>query len=133
MRPWILGARVFAALSALALIVAMIGVYAMAAFEARQRTREIGVRIALGAQATDVVSLLVRQGSRVVAIGVLLGGAAAIAAGRFVESVLFGVSSRDPLSILGASAVLLGVAAVASFVPSWRATRIDPVVVLRDE
>jgi predicted permease len=133
MRPWILGARVFAALSALALLVAMIGVYAMAAFEARQRTREIGVRIALGAQSADVVSLLVRQGSRVVAIGVVLGSIAAIAAGRFVESILFGVSSRDPISILGASTILLAVAAMASFIPSWRATRIDPVVVLREE
>ena len=133
MRPWILGARVFAALSGLALLVAAIGVYAMAAFEARQRTREIGVRIALGARAGDVVALLVKEGSLVVAVGIAVGSIAAIGAGRFVESILFGVSSRDPVSIIGASGVLIAVAAVASFFPSWRATKVDPVSVLRSE
>lgn len=133
MRPWVLGARIFATLSGLALLVAMIGVYAMASFEARQRTREIGVRIALGAQSSNVISLLVRQETIVVCVGVICGALVALAAGRYVGSVLFGVAPSDPAALVGASAILLVSAAVASFIPSWRATQVDPVVVLRDE
>lgn len=107
--------------------------YGVVAFDVRQRTREIGVRIALGAQQLDVVGLLVKQGAAVVAIGIALGVAGAYYAGRFLASLLYGVTTTDPISIGASSALLLLAAIVASAIPAWRANRIDPAVVLRDE
>lgn len=133
LRPWKLGARLFAMLSGLALLVAIIGIYGVVAFEVRQRTREIGVRIALGAQRFDVVGLLVKQGALVVTIGIVAGVATAYYAARFVASLLYGVSGTDPISIGASAVLLLVVAVIASAIPALRANRIDPVIVLRDE
>ena len=133
LRPWKLGAQLFAMLSGLALVVAVIGVYGVIAFDVRQRTREIGVRIALGAQQVDVVRLLVRQGASIVTVGIVLGIGAAYYAGRFVAALLYGVTATDPVSIASAAALLLAVAVMASAIPAWRANHIDPAIVLRDE
>jgi hypothetical protein len=131
--PWRLGAQLFTALSALALVVAAIGVYGVVAFDVRQRVRELGIRIALGAHTPDLVRHVVGQGTRVVAAGVIVGLIAAVAAGKLVASMLYGVSARDPGSLVLSAAVLLSVAGVASLVPAWRASRVDPVLVLREE
>jgi ABC-type antimicrobial peptide transport system permease subunit len=130
-RPWKLGAELFVALSLLALVVSAIGVYSVVAYTVSQRTREMGIRIALGARARDVLSLVVGEGSRTVAIGVVLGLVAALAAGRLVAALLYGVTPHDPPVLAGAALVLMAVGAAASLVPSWRAARVDPVIALR--
>lgn len=132
-RPWRLGAQLFGALSLLALVVASIGVYSVVAFAVRLRTHEMGVRAALGARPVDLLRLVVGEGAVVVAIGVVLGLAAALAAGQLVASLLYGVTPRDP-AVLGLSAgALLLIGVLASLVPAWRASRVDPARVLRDE
>jgi putative ABC transport system permease protein len=132
-RPWKLGAQLFSALSILALVVAMIGVYGVVAFHARQRTHEMGIRVALGAQRQDLIRLVVGTGVGIVAIGVVLGIVASLGAGKLVASLLYGVSPRDPASLLEATVVLLMVGALASFGPAWQASNVDPARVLRDE
>jgi len=117
----------------LALIVAAIGVYGVVAFDVRQRMREMGIRIALGAYAIDVMRHVLGQGTRVVAAGVGVGVLTALAAGKLVASMLYGVTPRDPGSMVIAATVLLSVAIVSSLVPAWRAGRVDPVQVLREE
>lgn len=131
--PWIVGARLIGALAALALVVAMLGVYGSIAFEVRQRTREIGVRIALGATSTNVVALLVRRGRLIVGVGVAVGGVAAIAGGKLVATMLYGVKPTDPASLVASAAVLVAAAAAASLIPALRARSVDPALVLRDE
>jgi putative ABC transport system permease protein len=131
--PWVVGARLVGALAALALIVAMLGVYGSIAFEVRQRTREIGVRIALGATSTNVVALLVRRGTLIVGAGVMVGGVVAIAGGKLVATMLYGVKPTDPASLIASAAVLLGAAAAASLIPALRARSVDPALVLREE
>ena len=103
------------------------------AFDVAQRTHELGVRIALGAQVRDVLRLVVGAGMRFAFAGVVIGVAVALAAGRFVAPLLFGVSARDPLILGSVGALLLGVAAVASAIPALRATRVDPNLALRTE
>ena len=131
--PWIVGARLIGALAALALVVAMLGVYGSIAFEVRQRTREIGVRIALGATSTNVVALLVRRGRLIVGVGVAVGGVAAIAGGKLVATMLYGVKPTDHASLVASAAVLVAAAAAASLIPALRARSVDPALVLRDE
>jgi putative ABC transport system permease protein len=131
--PWIVGARLIGALAGLALIVATLGVYGSIAFEVRQRTREIAVRIALGATPTNIVALLVRRGTLIVGAGVAVGGLAAIAGGKLVATMLYGVKPTDPASLIASAAVLLAAAAAASLVPALRARSVDPALVLRDE
>ena len=131
--PWIVGARLIGALAALALVVAMLGVYGSIAFEVRQRTREIGVRIALGATSTNVVALLVRRGRLIVGVGVAVGGVAAIAGGKLVATMLYGVKPTDPASLVASAAVLVSPTAAASLIPALRARSVDPALVLRDE
>jgi ABC-type antimicrobial peptide transport system permease subunit len=91
----------------------------------------MGIRIALGARATDIVRLVLGDSSRVVIVGVALGIMAAIALGRFVASLLYGVSARDPLVMAGAAVLLLAIGLVASVFPGWRAARVDPSTTLR--
>jgi ABC-type lipoprotein release transport system permease subunit len=98
-----------------------------------RRTREIGVRLALGAQRGDVVRLLLAGGVRTTVSGAAAGTLAALAAAGFVESLLFGVSGRDPVTFVGVPVVLASTALVACVVPAWRASRLDPVSVLRAE
>jgi predicted permease len=117
----------------LALTLAAIGIYGVMAYQVMQRTREIGVRLALGASPDSVRRLVVRDGMRLVTIGLVFGAAAAVALSRFVSHLLFGVDTRD-LVTLSASAVLLaGVGFVASYIPALRATRVDPMLALRAE
>ncbi len=132
-RPWRLGAMLFGLFGGLALALAALGLYGVLAYTVTQRTQELGVRIALGALPKDVFGLVIGQGLRVAALGIALGAAAALAAGKALASVLYGVSPRDPLVLAAAAVVLLGAAAVASWVPARRATRVDPVVALRSE
>lgn len=122
----------FTAFGALALTLGAIGVYGMISFSVRRRTREIGLRIAIGAQPGAVLSTVVRQGLLLGAVGVAVGIAGALAAGRLLESFLFEVSETDPVVLALVSVGVLAVAAVASFVPALRAAAVDPLTALRD-
>ena len=130
-RSWNLGATMFAAFGGLALVLAAIGLYSVIAYNVTQRTHELGVRRALGAQAMDVARLVVSDGLRVVAIGVVIGIAASIFAGKWVKPLLFDVSPRDPAIYAFVAGVLVLVAIAASWVPARRAARVDPNVALR--
>jgi ABC-type antimicrobial peptide transport system permease subunit len=120
-------------LAGLALVLAALGLYGVIAYSARQRTREIGVRVALGASDRDVVRLILRHGMVVAGIGIVLGLAASVAVTRVVASYLVGVSATDPITFAAVPLVLLAVTAVASYLPARRASIIDPVHALRDE
>ena len=132
-RSWRVGATMFVAFGALALIVAAVGLYGVIAYNVAQRMHELGVRIALGAQSRDVIRLVVFQGLRVVIIGLLIGGAFALYAGRWVEPLLFQLSARDPGTYGLVAGLLLLVALLASTIPAARATRADPNAALRSE
>ena len=132
-RPWRLGASLFTAFGLLALLVAVIGIYSTVSYSVTQRTHEFGVRAALGARIGDVVRQVIGEGLRVVAIGVVVGIALALAAGTLVSALLYGVTPGDPWVMLAVSAVLLGVATAAALVPAWRAARVDPITALRTE
>jgi len=102
-------------------------------YSVAQRTREIGIRMALGAQRSDVLKMTVGQGLRLVLTGVAIGLAAAFVLTRVMATLLFGVSPTDPLTFVSISIVLIGVAALASYIPALRATRVDPMFALRYE
>jgi putative ABC transport system permease protein len=121
------------AFAALALILASIGIYGVVAYLVTQRTREMGIRVALGAHRRDVLRLIIGQSLRNVAPGVVAGGIAALALSRLLRSQLFGVAPSDPLTFAAVAAVLIVVCMVASFVPAVRAARTDPLVALRQE
>jgi predicted lysophospholipase L1 biosynthesis ABC-type transport system permease subunit len=122
----------FAAFGAIALVLAAIGIYAVIAYGVSQRTQEIGVRVALGAQRSDVLRLIVGQGTRLAAVGIALGLGGAFAITRVVRS-LISVSPTDPVSFVGVAAFLTAVAPVASYIPARRATAVDALVALRSE
>lgn len=132
-RPWKLGATMFGLFGLLALVIASVGLYSTLAYDVAQRTHEMGVRMALGARSPDVVRLVLGDGVRVAAVGVLLGLVATLAAGRAVAPLLFDTSPHDPHVLLAVSITLLAVAVIASFVPAWRATRVAPGSVLQAE
>jgi predicted permease len=132
-RPWRLGATMFGVFGGLALLVAAIGLYSVIAYVVTQRSHELGVRIALGAQVGNIVRLVVRYGVGLALVGILIGTVLAINAGRWVEPLLFDTSPRDPVTFGVVAAVLLLVALVASLVPAWRASRVDPIEALRAE
>ena len=117
----------------LGLVLASVGIYGMVSFVVVQRTHEVGVRMAMGARARDVLFLLLRQSMKPVAVGMLFGVTAVAATSRLLSALLFGLSSVDPLAFLGVSAVLASVALLASYLPARRATKVDPVVALRYE
>jgi putative ABC transport system permease protein len=117
--------------AAAALLLAVIGLYGVIAFSAAQRTREIGVRVALGAQHRDILRLVMRRGIVLVGIGLAIGFAAALASGRVVANLLYGVTPGDPATLLGVTLFLAAVAVVAIYVPARRAVRADPLAALR--
>ncbi len=132
-RPWRLGATLFTAFGLLALIVALVGIYSTVSYGVSQRTHEFGVRVALGAQLGDVLSLVLGQGVRVAAVGIAVGAALALAAGRLIAALLYGVQPSDPLTLFGVSLSIMFVAVLATLIPAWRAARVDPVRALRAE
>jgi predicted permease len=132
MRPWRVGATMFGVFGALALVLAAVGLYGVISYTVAERTREMGVRMALGARAGDVVRLVMSQAFAVTVVGAAVGTLATLAAGGVIEPLLFRVSPRDPVILLLVVATLLLVAAAACLVPARRATRVDPVVALRE-
>ncbi|HET7456751.1 MAG TPA: ADOP family duplicated permease [Gemmatimonadaceae bacterium] len=132
-RPWQLGATMFSLFGGAALLLAVVGLYAVLSYSVSQRTHEIGVRMALGARGGDVVRVVVGQGMRVAALGLFLGAAGAWAGSRFVRDQLFGVSGHDPIVFTVVALTLLLVAAAASWLPARRAAGVDPVEALRAE
>ncbi len=132
-RAWTLGATMFSAFGLLAVLVAAIGLYGVLAFDVAQRTRELGIRTALGAERARLLRSVVATGVRLGAAGVVLGLVVSWVAGRFASDLLFHVSPHDPLVLAGVGGVLLLVSLVASLLPGLRATRIDPSEALRVE
>jgi len=132
-RSWQLGATMFLAFGALALALAAIGLYSVMAYTVSQRTQELGVRAALGAQQRDLVRLVVTEGLQLGAAGIVIGVVIALAGGQWLGPLLFEESPHDPLVFGFVTAVLLSVTVLASFVPSRRAARVDPMVALRYE
>jgi putative ABC transport system permease protein len=117
----------------LALVLASVGIYGVISFAVSQRTREIGVRMALGARPADVLRMILREGLKLVAVGVVLGVAAALMLTRLLESMVYGVSVRDPLIFVLVNLLMVAVSLAACYVPARRATRVDPLVALRYE
>jgi ABC-type antimicrobial peptide transport system permease subunit len=132
-RSWRMGATMFSAFGLLALAIAAVGVFGVTAYTVSQRTREIGVRIALGAQPGGVVRLVLRQGLRAAAAGAAVGLVGALVLGRAVASLLYGVTPADPLVFGAVTAVLLAVAVLAAWLPARRAARVDPIIALQAE
>jgi putative ABC transport system permease protein len=125
--------KMFGAFAAIALVLAAVGVYGVISYAVSQRTQEIGVRVALGAQRNDVLRLIVGHGVLLGGIGVAIGLVGALAVTRFLRTLLFGVSPFDPASFVGVSLVLTAIAVLASYIPARRAARVDPVEALRYE
>jgi putative ABC transport system permease protein len=119
--------------AALALVLTMIGIFGVVSYTVRQRTREIGIRMALGANRSSVRGMIVSQGMKAVLVGVVIGLAGSFALTRFMSGMLFGVEPGDPVTFVTVSALLVSVALIASWIPARRATRIDPVLALRSE
>ena len=132
-RAWQLGATMFVVFGGLALVLAAIGLYSVIAYTVAQRTQEIGVRIALGARAADVVRLVLGEGVRFAVIGIALGCGASLWASRWVGPLLFSVSPKDPAVYVLVAFVLLAAAILASALPAVRASQVDPNVALRAE
>jgi len=125
--------RLAAALGGLALLLAGLGLYGVMAFSVAQRTREIGIRIALGARGRDVLTLVLKQGLRLVLLGAALGLAGSLAVTQMLRSLLFGLSAADPAAYAGVALLLIAVALVACWIPARRATKVDPMIALRCE
>lgn len=133
MRSWRSGATIFMAFGVLALVLAAVGLYSVVAFAVTQRTHELGLRIALGAQVDDVLRLVIGEGIGIALLGVGVGFAIALAAGSMVSPLLYRVSPRDPLTYVVVGGLLVVVAMIASAVPAIRATKVDPNIALRTE
>ena len=133
-----LGARRFntwllSGFAGLALLLAALGIYSVISYSVTQRTRELGIRMALGAQMRDVLRLVLRQGMALVVTGLVMGLAVSLALSRVLHGMLFGIGAHDPLTIVGVTVLLVGVAWLACYLPARRATRVDPLVALRHE
>jgi putative ABC transport system permease protein len=125
--------KMFGAFAAIALVLAAVGVYGVISYAVSQRTQEIGVRVALGAQRGDVLRLIVGHGLLLGGVGIGIGLGAALGVTRFLRTMLFGVSPFDPVSFVGVSVMLAGIAVLASYIPARRAAKVDPVEALRYE
>jgi putative ABC transport system permease protein len=122
-----------AAFAMLALVLASVGIYSVLAYTVRQRVREIGIRLALGAPVRGLLGMIVVEGLKPTLIGVVLGLAMAAAFVRVMSTLLFGVSQHDPSTFSGVAVIMLIVGAIATLLPAYRATRVDPIVTLRSE
>jgi predicted permease len=131
LRPWKLGAAMFSLFGILALVVAMVGLYSVLAFNVARRTRELGVRSAMGATRKDLLTIVLRQALGVTTVGVVLGLGVAYGAASKLGPLLFSTSPRDPVVLVGVAAALLGVACMAGTIPAWAAARVDPITALR--
>jgi ABC-type antimicrobial peptide transport system permease subunit len=131
--PHRFSAELMSAFAVLALLLAAIGIYGVLAYFVGQRTREIGVRMALGAAPGSVIGMVLRQGLRPIAAGMAIGLAGSVAFSRSLAGMLYGVSAVDPLVLAAVPLALLLTACLASALPTWRATRIDPMIALRLE
>ncbi|HET8948039.1 MAG TPA: ABC transporter permease [Candidatus Polarisedimenticolia bacterium] len=119
--------------AATAVLLAGLGAYGLLSYAVRQRTREMGIRLALGAQSRDVLGLVMRDGMRLACVGSIVGLAGALVLGRFLSGMLYGIGPSDPATYLSVTGLILAVAVVACFIPARRATRVQPVVALRSE
>ncbi|HEX8163954.1 MAG TPA: ABC transporter permease [Pyrinomonadaceae bacterium] len=119
--------------AALALTIASVGLYGIVNYTVSRRTHEIGIRMALGARTRDVLMLVIKQGMRPAATGIVVGLIASVASARFMQSLLFGVSATDALTLTSVPALLVGVALLACYIPARRAAKVDPLVALRQE
>jgi ABC-type antimicrobial peptide transport system permease subunit len=128
-----IGAALLGVLGTLALLLAALGLFSVMAYSVSQRTQEIGIRMALGAQTSDVFRPVLGQALKLALVGVGIGLALSFALTRVVASQLLGVSATDPLTFVGVSCLLCAVALAASYVPARRATRVDPLIALRAE
>jgi ABC-type antimicrobial peptide transport system permease subunit len=128
-----LGAVLFGVFGAIALLLAVVGVYGVKAYAVACRTREIGIRMALGAHRRDVFALIMRQGAMQTALAVAVGLLLSLAAGRVLAQILYEVSPSDPFALLVSSAMLTAAALLACFLPARRATHVDPIQALRTE
>jgi ABC-type antimicrobial peptide transport system permease subunit len=124
-------AMVSTILGALAIVLAMVGLYSVLANAVAQRAREIGIRMALGAARTQVVGMVMRDTLRMVSLGVLVGIPVSLAASRWIASFLYGIKAQDPLTYIAIAALVVAAGLAAAYVPSRRASRVDPMVVLR--
>jgi len=122
-----------AAFAALALILALVGIYGVMTWSVGQRTREIGIRVALGAGSGEVLTMIIGYGLKLSALGLALGIAGAFALRRLLRGLVFDVSPSDPLIYAGVAALMLSVALLACYIPARRASRVDPLIALRWE
>jgi putative ABC transport system permease protein len=117
----------------MALVLGIIGIYGVISYAVSQRKREIGIRLALGAQSRDVLQMILRQGATMALVGVAIGVAAALGLTGLMRSLLFGVTARDPMTFAAVAAPLVLVSLLASYIPARRAMHVDPIVALRYE
>jgi len=124
---------VLTAFAVAAMVLAAIGIYGVMSYGVGQRTREIGLRIALGAEPAGVRRLVVGRGMAMLSLGILIGGVVSLVLARFIEGLLYGVSARDPLTFAAVTSVLIVTAFVACYLPALRASRVDPMIALRGD
>jgi ABC-type antimicrobial peptide transport system permease subunit len=127
------GARVFSAFGGIALLLAVIGIYGVKSYVVSRRTREFGIRIAVGAHPRAVLWQVLREGGRITAVGIGIGVLMALGAGRVLQGLLYGVDAVEPVVLVTAPLILLASSLLASYIPALRATKVDPTVALRSE